>query len=67
MAISIPVKPPRSKRGAARQHDALLRRYMRAYTGGGMFGFDSRTMAVQEPACFAYLTRLQRDFPNLPE
>jgi hypothetical protein len=58
--VRLPKSFPKSKRGAIRQHTALLRRYMRAYTGGGMFGYDTRTMAVQEPETFKYLTRLER-------
>jgi hypothetical protein len=64
--MKLPKALPKSKRGAVRQHTALLRRYMRAYTGGGMFGYDSRTMATQEPALFNYLTKLEREFNSLP-
>ena len=59
------VKFPKSKRGADQQHRALIRAYMRTYTGGGMFGYDTRTMAVQEPELFAYLTRIERDYSGL--
>lgn len=55
---------PRTLAGAAWQHRVLIRAYMRAYSGGGMFGYDTRTMAVQEPELFAYLTSLEREFGN---
>jgi hypothetical protein len=58
-------KFPKSKRGADRQHRTLVRAYMRCYTGGGMFGYDTRTMAVQEPELFAYLTRIERGYSEL--
>lgn len=67
MSIKLPKAFPKSKRGAMRQHTALIRRYMRAYHGGGQFGYDLRTMAVQERELFDYLTRLEREFANLPE
>lgn len=59
------IKFPVSQRGADRQHDILVRAYMRVYLGGGMFGWDTRTMAVQEPELFRYLTRLQREIDGL--
>ena len=59
-------KFPKSKRGAMQQHGVLIRAYMRAYRGGGMFGYDTRTMAAQERECFDYLTRLGREFAGLP-
>ena len=59
------VKFPKSKRGAELQHRILIRAYMCAYTGGGMFGYDTRTMAIQEPELFAYLTRIERIYSEL--
>ena len=60
-------KHPKSKRGSDLQHRILVRAYVRVYNGGGMFGYDTRTMAVQEPELFAYLTMLEREFEALPE
>lgn len=65
--MQLPKAFPKSKRGAVRQHNALIRKYVRIYSGGGMFGYDTRTMAVQQPELFAYLTRLEREFAGLPE
>jgi len=65
--MKLPNAFPKSKRGSVRQHNALIRKYTRAYCGGGMLGYDTRTMAVQEPELFKYLTRLEREFEKLPE
>jgi hypothetical protein len=56
------IKFPVSERGADYQHRTLLRAYKRAYDGGGMFGWDTRTLAINEPELFRYLTRLEREF-----
>lgn len=52
------VKYPKTMAGADWQYRVLLRAYKRAYDGGGMFGWDSRTLAINEPELSAYLTRL---------
>lgn len=67
MAVKLPAKFPKSKRGSVRQHNALIRKYMNRYLNGGMFGYDTRTLKLNEPALFDYLTRLEREFDNLPE
>jgi len=55
------IKFPKTIAGADRQHRILLKQYMRAYRGGGMFGWDTRTLHANEPELFAYLTRLERE------
>lgn len=52
------IKFPKSKAGADRQYRVLLKQYKRAYAGGGTFGWDSRTLAINEPELSAYLNRL---------
>ncbi len=39
------MREPKSKEGALRQYDAILRSYRRDFAGGGSFGFDFPTMA----------------------
>lgn len=56
------IKFPKTIAGADYQHRILIRAYMRAYTDGGMFGYDTRTLAINEPELFAYLTRLEREW-----
>ena len=58
------IKPPKTLKGAAYQHRTLLRAYMRAYAGGGMFGWDTRTLNANEPELFAYLTKLERKWKS---
>lgn len=60
------IKFPVSEQGADYQHRILLRAYMRAYNGGGMFGYDTRTLHANEPELFAYLARLERFKPEQP-
>ena len=52
------VKFPKTIVGADQQYRRLLKAYKRAYDGGGTFGWDSRTLAINEPELSAYLTRL---------
>lgn len=52
------IKYPRTIAGADLQYRRLLRAYKLAYDGGGTFGWDSRTLAINEPELSAYLTRL---------
>jgi hypothetical protein len=42
-------KPPRTRRGAQRQYDAIVRAYKRAFAGGGMFGWDGPTFRANWP------------------
>jgi hypothetical protein len=58
------IKFPKTIAGADYQHRILLRAYMRAYTGGGMFGWDTRTLAINEPELFQYLARLEKEFAS---
>jgi hypothetical protein len=53
---------PKTQRGADLQHRRLLRAYMKAYTGGGVFGYDTRTLAINEPEVYARLGHLERIF-----
>ncbi len=58
-------KYPKSRAGAARQIDTLIRRYTRVYAGGGMFGFDWPTMRAQEPEIYQRIRQLQKDFARV--
>jgi hypothetical protein len=58
---------PKSKRGATRQWNAILRAYRRGFAGGGAFGFDWPTMRLNSPNAYAHLMTLARLFDQLPE
>ncbi len=58
-------KYPKSHAGALRQINALIRRYMRDYAGGGMFGFDWPTMRANEPEVYQRIRNLQADFARV--
>jgi hypothetical protein len=52
------IKFPKTDAGADRQYRILIKQYRRAYDGGGMFGYDAPTLAINEPELAAYLERL---------
>lgn len=58
---------PKSKRGALRQYDAILRGYRRTYAGGGMFGFDWPTLRINAPEAYARILVLREVYPKLPD
>lgn len=60
-------KMPKTKRGADRQYDSILRAYRRTYASGGMFGFDWPTFRLNAPDAFAHIREMQRAYENLPE
>jgi hypothetical protein len=51
---------PRSRAGAVRQYNAALRAYVRAFDGGGAFGYDWPTMRSNSVETFEFLRALQR-------
>jgi hypothetical protein len=61
------LKMPRTKRGARRQYDAIIRAYQKAYAGGAMFGMDWPTFRINQPAQHAHVIAMQKAFPTLPE
>lgn len=52
------MKRIRTKAGAIRKYNAILRDYMRRNRGGGQWGFDWPTMAIVEPMTYRKLRAL---------
>lgn len=42
-------KTPKTRQGAMRQYDALIRSYQQDFAGGGAFGWDWQTFNVNSP------------------
>jgi hypothetical protein len=59
-------RQPKSKEGALRQIDALIRSYRREFAGGGAFGFDWPTLRLNSPERYERIRDLQRAYANLP-
>lgn len=57
---------PKSKEGAARQFDSLIRSYRRDFAGGGAFGFDWPTFRLNSPERYERARELSRLFASLP-
>lgn len=57
---------PKSKEGALRQYDALIRSYRRDFAGGGAYGFDWVTFAANSPDRYARAQLLASLFKTLP-
>lgn len=57
----------RSKRGAVRRCNAILRQCRRALRGGLQFGMDWPTLRANFPAAYAELMDLNARFSQLPE
>lgn len=58
---------PKSRVGADRQYQAILRYYRWTQRGGLAFGMDTRTLAINWPEGFARLKVLEQLAPTLPE
>jgi hypothetical protein len=56
----------RTREGAARRYNALLRAYRIAFAGGGMFGFDWPTLRANDPVTYRKLRILGRLSNTLP-
>ena len=57
---------PKSKEGAARQVDSLIRSYRRDFAGGGAFGFDWSTFRINSPERYARIVEIKGMFDALP-
>lgn len=57
----------RTKRGALRRYNAILRSYLRDFADGGMFGFDWPTLRLNSPERYAQLVHLKTIYRSLPE
>jgi hypothetical protein len=58
---------PKSKRGASRLIDALIRAYRRKFSGGGQFGFDWPTMRLNDPETYGRLMEIKAVYDRLPD
>lgn len=56
----------RTKQGARRCYNALLRQYFSDFSGGGAFGWDWRTMRLNVPETYDTLRWLQSIYACLP-
>lgn len=57
----------RTKRGAIRRRDAIIRQCYRDSAGGLSFGLDMPTLRITWPDRYAELMELKRIFPGLPD
>ena len=59
-------KLPKSKRGAARQYDAILAACRRDMSGGLSFGMDWPTLRATFPERYAHIQTLKSIYKELP-
>lgn len=57
----------RTKRGALRRYDAIIRQCYRDLAGGTQYGIDMPTLRVTFPDRYAELVSIRAQFANLPE
>ena len=60
-------KMPKSKRGAWRQYDAIIRQYQRDFAGGGLFGWDMPTLRINAPDKYNHIMAMKEIFSSLPD
>lgn len=65
--LSGPFTMPRTKRGAVRQYDAIMRAARNGMAGGLTFGMDWRTFKITFPKAAAHVAAMRAAFPTLPE
>ena len=57
---------PKTKRGAVRQLNAILRRTAKADRGGMMFGRDWPTFRLNHPQDYAHIQAMKDTYTTLP-
>ena len=57
----------RTKRGALRRYNAILRQCFKGMAGGLQFGMDWPTLRITFPERYAEIAALRAAFKNLPE
>jgi hypothetical protein len=57
---------PRSKRGAHRQYDSIMRQCRRDMAGGLAYGLDWPTLRATFPERYAHLQAMNAAYSNLP-
>jgi hypothetical protein len=58
---------PKSKRGAARQYNAIMNRVHAQLRGGLQYGLDWPTFRVLYPAEAAHVIAIKAAYPKLPD
>lgn len=56
----------KSKRGAVRRYDAIIRQCYRDLVGGTQYGIDWPTLRITFPDRYAEIQALRAAFPSLP-
>ena len=64
--ISINPRLPKTREGAARQWNALIHAYRKAYSGGGAYGFDWPTLSANAPEVYTRLKLIAGMWASLP-
>jgi len=57
----------KTKRGARRRYNAILRKVWRDLAGGTQYGIDWHTLAIVAPAEYAELKQIENAFNALPD
>ena len=60
------MKTPKTKRGAVRQYDAIMRACRRDMAGGLSFGMDWPTLRTTFPERYARIQELKAIYKGLP-
>ena len=60
-------KLPKSKRGATRQYNAIMRKCRKSMAGGLSYGMDWPTMRVTFPDEYAHIRKIYEIYKDLPE
>lgn len=61
------MRDPKTKRGAVRQYNAIIRTCRRDMAGGLMFGMDWPTVRITFPERYARLNALREMHKQLPD
>lgn len=61
------MKTIRTKRGAIRRYDAIIRQCYRDLAGGTQFGIDMPTLRITFPDRYAEIQALRAMFASLPD
>ena len=60
------INQPKTRRGAMRQYNAVIRLYHIDFVGGGMFGWDWPTFRLNSPALYERAKALRAIYASLP-
>lgn len=65
MNLAGPFKMPKTRRGACRQKDAILRSAYRALRGGTQYGMDWPTFKANFPAAYVHIAAMDEAYKHL--